>query len=1297
MTTITKWLIGLFWNQSVIGKWLTMNKVTGPIFAIQSQSDITSNKGLENIISSHPLELIYPSNSLLQINSGGNSMMADIIGGLLPLFYTMAATLMVFMIMFTAIKGMKAGATSDPRGTADFKKEIILQLVVAAFLASAPNMINLLLQMCGNLVLILKDIMLNIPISKSETMLDSALSLGYDAKTIDTLFNSSVSGGVFWTLVYFLTTFGLTIWIKFEYFLRGFAFLVAVVLSPIFIAGLAFPARAVRSKTMAFFTDLLGIIFIQPIHALVIFMMTVMLQTVNVTGMLAAKELVKSANYKVKAHAILNQDGTWHWYDAFLHPAKTVETFWHTGQSIYYEGAYFAGKLFGSSHSKMTAKDVKNLNSADNLGVYHLEGEITGFLILIMFQPLAKIIAGWFGINTNFLDSLRSHVAKTGMTAAAIAGTAAVTAATGTAAVLGGGGAAAGATAKMGASQLGQLGSSKFVKGMNPFQQANLRTGSTSKAMKAGQLAGVWGKASGQVAGGLMAAGGDGNPFTMMLASQGAGTIAGGVASILGLGSAELAKMGLRKHDPKKHTAAQHQQAKAEAKTSKTADRNTNKLLNDNNAGDTKAAQAFVDKQIGTGHQANLSSEAKDADSKDLATARKERKQGDLEDPEGFVTAGESGNLAAQALGQFQNGRDYDQRQKHSLDNQPQFRNDPQAMKDKRWGIKRKDRKYVQDKAAAIGFNLQHYDDQQAADYRNEALSQNPDLSDNQINSAFDKIKRSPEYFEKRNAAMDNMQSAMTSQVQQASEMLGASTTSKTMPVDTDAVMAAGEKAVSTFDQQQRSNFIARAGGDVAAGNADFEAFKDTPTYAKAIESVQSAAQKDAFVNSNGVVTDHVDQTDNPAFSNSRVNKRRLVQQVRNNMLANHATPAMASAVSDSINQAEAAPLVATLSNGNKIFNNELGDQLNSQWSGEATTPNNSFGTLSTPKPDTDDAGYQAYYQQALNNDANFGTNSILQSELNRNQTISDLASSLGPNAQATLIRAADQVNPFTQAAEKNVMEVGQLANAVNRNSKGEIAPHALQLVTDNNHARIVATLANGTKRTVSHFGTGLSSLKGGQEVIQDLDLNNGYLSPKVDRQTHQASLPYISDLTGGRHPIDYTPDYDINSLMSLNSGQGAVGNPLFTLPESPANGKVDSGEFYLDDLLATNKYSNFALEGNRSKSFISAVNNATGQTVRVSPIRAGFGNLDNGLNFSQPLSASGGEISIKPESPTLLTTNGQPYSNKMRDLVNRIMDSAAKGTDGYNIDGYIRPSKPNERNYYADHHNNQSITNLEL
>ncbi|MFO1550690.1 hypothetical protein [Lactiplantibacillus plantarum] len=452
---------------------------------------------------------------------------------------------------------------------------------------------------------------------------------------------------------------------------------------------------------------------------------------------------------------------------------------------------------------------------------------------------------------------------------------------------------------------------------------------------------------------------------------------------------------------------------------------------------------------------------------------------------------------------------------------------------------------------------------------------------------------------------MNNMRNDMASQIQQASEMLGANTTSETMPIDNDEVASAGEQAVSTFNQQQRSNFIAKAGGNVEQGNADFTAFKDTPTYEKAISSVQAAAQKDAFANSNGVVTNHVDQSTNPSFRRSLVNKKRLVKQAHSNMVANHANPAMASAVSNAIRQSSSAPLVSTLGNGNKIFNNELGDQLNSQWSGQPTSLGNSFSSLEAPEADYDDEQYQTYYQQALNNDANYGTNSLLRSELDRNQTISELSSVLGPNVQSSLIKAADGFNPFTQAAEKNVMEVGQLASAVSRTSNGEVAPHALQLVTDNNHARVVATLANGTKRTVSHFGTGLSTLRSGQEVYQDLDLNNGYLSPRVDRQTHQASLPYVSDLTGGRHPIDYTPDYDINSLMSLNSGQGAVGNPLFTLPESPANGKVDSGEFYLDDLLATNKYSNFALEGNRSKSFISAVNNATGQTVRVSPIRA--------------------------------------------------------------------------------------------
>ena len=83
-------------------------------------------------------------------------------------------------------------------------------------------------------------------------------------------------------------------------------------------------------------------------------------------------------------------------------------------------------------------------------------------------------------------------------------------------------------------------------------------------------------------------------------------------------------------------------------------------------------------------------------------------------------------------------------------------------------------------------------------------MSQNLDLYDNQVNIAFDKIERLPEYFEEYNVKMNNMQGTTTSQVQQISGILDASIASKTMRADTDAVIAADEKAVSTFDQQQR-------------------------------------------------------------------------------------------------------------------------------------------------------------------------------------------------------------------------------------------------------------------------------------------------------------------------------------------------------------------------------------------------------------------------------------------------------------------------------------------------------------
>lgn len=295
----------------------------------------------------------------------------------------------------------------------------------------------------------------------------------------------------------------------------------------------------------------------------------------------------------------------------------------------------------------------------------------------------------------------------------------------------------------------------------------------------------------------------------------------------------------------------------------------------------------------------------------------------------------------------------------------------------------------------------------------------------------------------------------------------------------------------------------------------------------------------------------------------------------------------------------------------------------------------------------------------------------------------------------STSIPAPDMQRPSSYAPNNSVsgmntypnysnprMTPSYLAKNLKTDGNGMPDPNALQVHVTNGASYIKANMADGSSQIVSSIGQGDPTLAANQEYVHPLQVDNGVgIRPYGDQGTMY---------TNGKPAYTSQPNLFANETISSYNSNGYVSPADMRTSAMPANSMVDKSQYTMDHLAAeSGKYSNYMLKGNKDMSYISAYNNATNQWQRITPIKSGVGNLDQGVTFEKPINYSPHGFSMSPQA-FKFTDNGPAPSGKDFNEVNDWLND-------FRFNDYIRPTKPNESNYLSNHQGNLNINQADF
>lgn len=371
-------IFNFFWS-SAIGKWFAKNSLGATIFG-----GATSPSELSQLVSKTPYALMYPANSEV-------SNMNVIANWLEPAMLGLAVVVLVFAVLYASGKfGARTIINNPANARTEFLHNVADVFMTSLLLAAYPSMVNTLLQLDGELLLFIQNMLAGMKVN-GQSVLTVAIRLGFDKGMINAMSSGALLGinfaGAIFALIYLFTYLGLAVWVKYYYFIRSAAFTILIGLGPLFISFWATDWG--KNRFWNWFKEMVSTIYIQCIHGLTLmFMATFMAYNNNRITLQAASTIAKQDNW------------------AAGHPiASAIDT---VGNSIPFLGG-LADKITGRPST---------------VGASNFEVMITGFVIMIAFQPLARSLADLFGLQTNLLDNIHQSTSRSLQTMAMVGGSA---------------------------------------------------------------------------------------------------------------------------------------------------------------------------------------------------------------------------------------------------------------------------------------------------------------------------------------------------------------------------------------------------------------------------------------------------------------------------------------------------------------------------------------------------------------------------------------------------------------------------------------------------------------------------------------------------------------------------------------------------------------------------------------------------------------------------------------------------------------------------------------------------------
>ncbi|QAS54779.1 hypothetical protein [Halobacillus litoralis] len=207
-----------------------------------------------------------------------------------------------------------------------------------------------------------------------------------------------------------------------------------------------------------------------------------------------------------------------------------------------------------------------------------------------------------------------------------------------------------------------------------------------------------------------------------------------------------------------------------------------------------------------------------------------------------------------------------------------------------------------------------------------------------------------------------------------------------------------------------------------------------------------------------------------------------------------------------------------------------------------------------------------------------------------------------GPGGYQKAGKYANKYNPYNKAVNQQTQEVSDIGHMAQQVDDGygnkKIAPGALRMVTTGDQSYIQVKDKTGQQQIVSRYGSGDSSLRKGETVYQDLNIEDGSLV--------QQSTPYKLDSGGGKLQTNRSINVNPSRLVSTKTVNHQEPKDIQSM-----NQDVDAGQFTSDDVQRQTR--NIRMVVSKERSYMVAEDMNTGQDYRVSPYGKGDARLQTG------------------------------------------------------------------------------------
>ena len=1260
-------LLHIFWSTG-LGKWIMQNGAAGTVFTYNTLDagnwgkleDAQVASQLADKVNNSPMLLMFPASSY-------NAKLSKAIDAMQPPMMAFAA---IMLVVATIVAGTQLGIGSTfnaAQGRLQAYRRITDVVISVAAISCIPMFVRMLLQIDGAFLEVFANYMESIPVGNGNLM-QVALRLGADDAAIKALTQGKWLGSGFaaiiFVIIYLMTSIGLAIWVKYFYFARMIAFIILMILGPVFIA--MWPFGIGKSRTMNWLRDVVGTIFIQPIHAFVLTLMaTLMAINSDTFG-----SLVTSGSQSAKD-----------------------------------KGKQIVSAMNASNSDSEVAKYAAMLNSDKTMTVAsNFEMMVMGFIVLILFQPVSKSIAELLGIGTNMLENIRSSTSRTLTTGAAIAGTAAL--GIGAGALRGAAGLGHGLAAGADAAKAKKLknGLKNTKKGSRMY---NLRQ---SMAKQAGAKAGEqWRRAMrdrarakglmGPNAGRLMGAGigaGTGSVWAMTGLSAAGGEIGKRAAALnqTGLG---LVGLGL-----KRANAWRKQDAAA-----KDLDSGSDRRLGE-------AARSKIDNSPGpkgeitdrVNNNSKLSSSDKQAALQNVSNYQQAlgsfTPNGDIQNSRVQMEQAkdESGNYVSNAAVQTNTKGVLDNFNK---DYANVLQSTPQNYEE------------LQDKAKKVGFDLASWD----AKHPNGSFANRAEriaAANTAMNSLHSNIvNASQEAAGIGGAATTDIQTPVsTNELNQAAHQA---------KQDYDARVAEQFSSPQEFAQYQQTPRY-RSGLQEAQTRAKEQAYIQSNG---GVVSHQDMSTNTAFNNSvidgDRYNRDFGQRLDNLSVSSGL--KRKLMQVPSDlagqrmvgyvDMGHGNTARAINQELFDKMNKQRAYTLRSQgiKKNGRPINASDLAEIYNNPQG--LTTPQQfqDYYNKQNQQFYSQDVAYQKDWRDLRNL-----TNQAAESGIGG--AYQGLATNILGNAGYGGYRSRSSTDfasspefssPFadeTSGGALNMQDVRQMV-PINKNERGEpvgVSEGAIRVLYNNNYSMLQARDQNGEYHQVGNLGPGEGSLGPNEIAYQDADLTpTGDLVMRTDPNTHRPAPPYR--LSEGSHIPVSLPNGSVdlgqffnNTRSSTDHSDAMSKSPYATsaymgMPNAMPMERAyeeNNGRVYGDQY---DGYTKLAVRGTYDGMVMTGVDPADGQRKVMSRMydNSIWDNMTNGYEFNLPIERSSGEYKIDTSGdrsmevqatmgnttdPTRLDNLQQEFSSICRSN----QDSIQKTIN----EVVLQPTKPVSRSFIGQH-----------